>query len=77
MQPPEVDNCTMLAIDYYDLMINSSEDAIISQRIYNETSYSFEYSSNHPNITFTISVIIVDVKGQRSNSAIFMTTISK
>ena len=70
LQPPEVDNCTMLAIDYYDIKINSSECEILYRRIYDNTTLSFNYSTNHPSITFTVSVTIVDTKGQRSNSTV-------
>ena len=67
----------MLAMDFYDVRINSSGDEILSQRVYNKTTLSFVYFSTHPSITFTASVAIVDTKGQRSESTIFMMTIGK
>ena len=75
LQPAEVDNCTMLAIDYYDIRINSSECEILPRRIYDNTTFSFNCSTNHPSITFTVSVTIVNTEGQRSNSTFFMTTL--
>ena len=73
-QPPKVNNCTMLAIDYYDVRINSIEGEIVSERIYNKTTLLFEYSNNHSNssITFRVNVTVVDIKGQRSNLTTFM-----
>ena len=75
LQLLEVDNCTMLAINYYVIRINSSECEIPSQRIYDNTTLSFNCSTNHPSITFTVSVTVVDTEGQRSNSTFFMTTL--
>ena len=75
LQPPEVDKCTMLAIDYYDIRINSSKREILSRRIYDNATLSFNYSNNCQSITFTVSVTVVDTEGQRSNSTFFMTTL--
>ena len=61
----------MLAIDYYDVKINSTEREIVSEIIHNKTTLSFEYSNNHSSITFRVNVTVVDVKGQRSNSTTF------
>jgi len=64
----------MLAIQYYDVRITSSEGEIVSRRIDNAKAFSFEYLDNHSNIEFTVNITVFDIKGQNSNSAVIVKT---
>jgi len=63
----------MLAIQYYDVRITSSEGEIVS-RIDNATVFSFQYLDNQSNIKFTINITVFDIKGQNSNSTVIVKT---
>ena len=56
----------MLAVDYYDVRISSSDGEIVSEKVNNATTLLFNHSFNHSVILFTINVTVVDTKGQRS-----------
>jgi len=64
----------MLAIQYYDVRITTSEGEIVSRRINNVTALSFVYLDNHSNIKFTVNITVFDIKGQNSNSAVIVKT---
>ena len=74
LQPPEIDKCSMLATKHYDVRI-SNEDEVISHKIYNTTNFLFEYSDYHLSFTFNISITVIDIEGQRSNSIVITKTI--
>ena len=74
LQPPEIDKCSMLATKHYDVRI-SNEDEVISHKIYNTTNFIFEHSDYHLSFTFNISITVIDIKGQRSNSTVITKTI--
>ena len=73
-QPPEIDKCSMLAFKHYDVRI-SNKDEVISQNLYNTTNFLFEHSEYHLSFTFIISITVIDIKGQRSNSTVINKTI--
>ena len=64
LQPPEIDTCSMLKI-HYDVRINSSKGEVLSENI-STTSFVFDHLDNHSTITYTVSITVVDIKGQRS-----------
>ena len=55
----------MLAIKHYDVRINSSKGEVISEKVDN-TTVIFDHLDNHSTITYTVSITVVDIKGQRS-----------
>ena len=65
LQPPEIDTCSMLAIKHYDVRINSSKGEVLSEKVDN-TTVIFDHLDNHSTITYTVSITVVDIKGQRS-----------
>ena len=65
LQLPEIDTCSMLAIKHYDVRINSSKGEVLSEKIDN-TTVIFDHLNNHSTITYTVSITVVDIKGQRS-----------
>ena len=64
----------MLAVKHYDVRI-SNKDEVISQNIYNTTNFLFEHSEYHLSFIFIISIMVIDIKGQRSNSTVINKTI--
>ena len=74
LQPPVIDKCSMLATKHYDVRI-SNKDEVISHKIYNTTNFFFEYLDNHLSFTFNISITVIDIEGQRSNSTAITKTI--
>ena len=66
----------MLAVKHYKVII-SNEDEVISHKIYNTTNFIFEHSDYHLNSTFiiNITVTVINIKGQRSNSTVTTKTI--
>ena len=75
LQPPETDKCSMLATKHYDVRI-SNEDEVISYKIYNTINFLFEHLNYHLSFTFNISITVIDIEGQRSNSTVITKTIS-
>ena len=65
LQPPEIDTCSMLVIKHYDVRINSSKGEVLSEKVDN-TTVVFDHLDNHSTITYTVSITVVDIKGQRS-----------
>ena len=55
----------MLAIKHYDVRINSSKGEVLSEKVDN-TTVIFDHLDNHSTITYTVSITVVDIKGQRS-----------
>ena len=74
LQSPEIDTCSMLAIKHYDVRMNSSKGEVLSENI-STTSVVFDHLDNHSTITYTVSITVVDIKGQRSNSTVTDMTI--
>ena len=64
----------MLEIDYYDVIIRSSQSGI-SEIKSNTATLLYKYLNDNSNVTFTVNIIVVDINGQRSNSTVIMETI--
>ena len=64
----------MLAIKHYDVRINSSKGEVLSEKVDN-TTVIFDHLDNHSTITYTVSITVVDIKGQRSIPTVTETTI--
>ena len=65
IQPPEIDTCSMLLIKHYDVRINSSKGEVLSEKI-DTTTIVFDHLDNQSTITYTVSITVVDIKGQKS-----------
>ena len=70
MQQPEIDKCSMFAIKHYDVIIYSDDgEIIVSQETdVNSVTLPMEHLNDYSNTAFTITVtvIVVDIEGQRS-----------
>ena len=66
----------MLEDKWYDVMISSSQSKLTSIKS-NATTLLllYEYLDDSLNITITVNIVVVDSKGQRSNSTVTMKTI--
>ena len=71
-QAPEVDRCSMLEVDHYDVMISSSKKERLQEKFYTTLFYAYLY---HSNTTITVSIVVVDTNGQKSDSTVVMKTI--
>ena len=65
----------MLPVQYYDVKIISSDGEIISMQNDNATTLMFEHLENQSNITFTVNITVIDIKGLRSASSVVVKTI--
>ena len=65
----------MLPVQHYHVRIISSEGEIISAQNDNATTLMFEHLDNQVNITFTVNITVIDIKGLRSASSVVMKTI--
>ena len=65
----------MLPVQHYHVRIISSEGEIISEQKDNATTLMLKCLDNHLNITFTVNITVVDIKGLRSAPSIVMKTI--
>ena len=72
-QAPEVDRCSMLEVDHYDVMISSSKSERSQEKFYTTLFYAYLY--HHSNTTITVSIAVVDTNGQKSDSTVAMKTI--
>ena len=59
----------MLAIKHYDVQIYSDEVKVLSVKTDN-TTLLFDHLDNSTKITYTVNIIVVDIKGQRSDASI-------
>ena len=71
MQQPEIDKCSMSAIEHYDVIVYSDEREIIAsgKTDVNSITLPFKHMNDYSNIAFTainVAVIVVDIEGQRS-----------
>ena len=66
----------MLPVQHYHVKIISSEGEIISAQNDTAAAIMFKHLDNHVNITFTVNITVVDIKGLRSASSVAMKTIS-
>ena len=64
----------MLEVEWYDAMISFSQSELTSIKS-NVTTLLYEYLDDSSNITITVNIVVVDSKGQRSNSTVIMKTI--
>ena len=73
MQLPEIDKCSMLAIKLYDVIIYSEEGEIIvsKETDINSVTLPMEHFNDYSNTAFTVNVTVtvVDIEGQRSNTS--------
>ena len=73
MQPPEIDKCSMLAINHYDVIIYSEEGEIIESKEtdINSVTLPLKHLIDYSNSAFTVNVTVtvVDVEGQRSTTS--------
>ena len=65
----------MLPVQHYHVRIISSEGKIISEEKVKAITLMFKHLDNHLNITFTVNITAIDIKGLRSASSIVMKTI--
>ena len=72
-QAPEVDRCSMLEVDHYDVIISSSKSERLQEKF--DTTHFYAYLYHHSNTTITVNIVVVDTNGQRSNSTVIMKTI--
>ena len=72
MQPPLIDECSMVAVKHYDVRISSSDSEIMLERTEPDyaTTVMFDYVGSHSIITFKINITVIDINGQRSNSTV-------
>ena len=63
----------MSAIEYYDVTIYSDEDYELSVNTSN-TSLLFEHQNNYSTISYTVSIIVVDIDKQKSNPTVITKT---
>ena len=59
----------------YEVRVYYGEDEVASENTTNVTTLSFKHLSNHTNMTFTISITVIDIHGQRSNATVSRKTI--
>ena len=74
MQPPEIDECSMLAIKCYDVIIYSDDGEIIiasKETDINSVTFPMKDLNGYSNTAFTINVTVtvVDIEGQRSTTS--------
>ena len=74
-QPPVIDKCSMLPVQHYHVRIISSEGEMISAQNDAAAAIMFKHFNNHVNITFTVNITVVDIKGLRSASSVALKTI--
>ena len=65
----------MLPVQHYHVRIISSEGEIISAQNDNATTLVLICLDNHLNITFTVNITVVDIKGIQSTSSVVVKTI--
>ena len=75
LQPPVIDKCSMLPVQHYYVRIISSKGEIISAQNDNATTLMFKCLDNQINITITVNITVVDIKGLMSASSVVMKTI--
>ena len=68
-QPPEIDECSMVAVEHYDVRISSSDGEILLERTEPDNEITFMLDDNLM-ITLKINITVVDINGQRSESAV-------
>ena len=64
----------MLEVEWYDVMISSSQSELTSIKS-NATTLLYEYLDDSSNITIIVNIVVADSKGQRSSSTVTMKTI--
>ena len=72
-QPAKIDDeCSMVAVEHYEVRISSSDGEIILERIVpdNATTFMFDHMDDDLIATFNISVTVVNINGQRSESSV-------
>ena len=62
----------MLPNQRYEVIVNSGEVEVASKITNNETTFSFKHSNNQSNVTFTISITVIDIYEQRSNPTVLV-----
>ena len=70
-QEPQIDRCSMVEVEHYDVMINSNNSETSQMMSYTTTLF-YEYLGNDSIITLTVTIVVIDANGQRSNSTVTM-----
>ena len=67
LQPPLIDECSMVAVKHYDVRISSSDGEMMLERTEPDhaITFMFEYVGSHSIITFKINITVTDINGQR------------
>ena len=65
----------MLPVQHYHVRIISSEGEVISVQNDNAITLMFKHLESNLNITFTVNITVVDIKGLKSASSVVMKTI--
>ena len=62
----------MIAVKHYDVKISSSDGEMMleSTEPDHAITFMFDYVDDHLVINFTISIMVIDINGQRSNSIV-------
>ena len=68
MQPPEIDECSMLAIKHYDVILYSNDGEISKETDINSVTLPMKHFKTYSNTAFmvNVTVTVVDIEGQRS-----------
>ena len=68
MQPPEIDECSMLAIKRYDVILYSNDGEISKETDINSVTLPMKHFKTYSNTAFTVNVTVtvVDIEGQKS-----------
>ena len=71
-QPPEIDECSMVAVKHYDVRISSSDGKMVMERTEpnHAITFMFNYTDDRSVITFVINITVIDINGQRSYSSV-------
>ena len=72
LQPPLIDECSMVAVKHYDVRISSSDGEMMLERTEPDhvITFMFDYVGSHSIIIFKINITVTDINGQRSNSSV-------
>ena len=63
-------------VHIYEVRVYTGEDdEVASENATNVTTLSFKHLNSYENVTFTISITVIDIYGQRSNATVTKKTI--
>ena len=73
MQPPEIDECSMLAIKHYDVILYSNDGEISKETDINSVTLPMKHFKA---FMVNVTVTVVDIEGQRSTTSTVSVIIS-